>query len=61
MYSIEQFEKQYIQNSKITEEFYHKYFVTLPCNCEAEQCKGFAAICKDNIAMHITDCMRVEK
>lgn len=39
-----QFEEGYIKRSKITSEFYHKYFVTLPCRCGADVCRGWAAV-----------------
>ena len=39
-----QFEKGYIKRSKITPEFYQKHFITLPCQCGADICRGWAAI-----------------
>lgn len=42
--SKEQFEQDYCESSNITKEEYDKYFVTLPCNCDFEGCKGWACV-----------------
>ena len=39
-----EFELGYISRSGITPEVYHKNFVTLPCECGADVCEGWAAI-----------------
>lgn len=51
----EEFEQGYIERSKITREFYDKHMITLPCNCGAENCKGFAAVGNNEqtIKMHM--------
>lgn len=47
----EQFEDEYIKKSDLTKELYNEYFVTLPCNCHAEECQGWA--CVDNNPLSI--------
>ena len=50
----EEFEAEYISRSKITPAFYHKHFVTLPCQCGADVCEGWAAVINkpENIDIH---------
>lgn len=43
----EEFEEYYIENSKITPEIFSRYFVTLPCACDYEGCRGWAAVRND--------------
>jgi len=43
----EEFEIGYCSRSDISLEFYHKYFVTLPCACDYELCQGWAAVHND--------------
>ena len=52
-----QFERGYIRRSKITPEFYHEHFITLPCQCGVDVCKGWAAIYNtpEMIALHLED------
>lgn len=42
----EEFEKRYCENSGITIDEYHGALnlITLPCNCDADNCEGWAAI-----------------
>lgn len=47
----EEFEKGYIERSGITPELYHKYWVTLPCDCGGNGCEGWAAIPNDPISI----------
>ena len=42
-----EFEKNYCARSGITKEFYDKYYVTLPCACDYEECEGWAKIRND--------------
>jgi len=43
----EEFEKGYIERSKISEEYYHVTHTTLPCTrCGFEECTGWAAVGK---------------
>lgn len=41
-----QFEENYCNKSHINIEEYDKYFVTLPCNCGDDTCKGWACVTK---------------
>lgn len=41
--SKEDFEEMYCENSDITIEEYNKYFITLPCDCGVEFCRGWIA------------------
>ncbi len=41
-----QFEENYCNKSHINIEEYNKYFVTLPCNCGEDTCKGWACVTK---------------
>lgn len=41
-----QFEESYCNKSHISIEEYDKYFVTLPCNCGDDTCKGWACVTK---------------
>jgi hypothetical protein len=42
----DEFEKDYCERSGITIEEYHNEYslITLPCNCDYEECGGWAAI-----------------
>ena len=40
----EEFEIRYIEQSGINKDFYHKNFVTLRCECDYENCKGWACV-----------------
>jgi len=43
----EEFEESYCRRSNITLEVYHRWKVTLPCECTYEGCQGWAAIPND--------------
>ena len=45
--SKEEFEIEYIKNSRITKEFYDKHFVTLKCECLEDSCQGWACVSKN--------------
>jgi len=45
--SKEEFEEQYMRNSRITPKFYKEHFVTLPCECRNPGCRGWACVSKD--------------
>jgi len=40
----EEFIEYYCRNSKITREYYDRYYVALPCNCGEYMCQGWASI-----------------
>ena len=40
----ETFESNYCGRSNITRDFYNKWFTTLPCACDYEGCRGWAAV-----------------
>lgn len=42
----EEFEAGYCERSNITRFYYDKWFITLPCACDYEGCKGWAAVSK---------------
>ena len=52
----EEFETQYCENSGIEPELYHSAFLTLPCSCDYENCKGWAAVTRNPlvIAEHLS-------
>jgi hypothetical protein len=39
-----QFEQDYCKESDITLEEYHQHFITLPCTCDAPECRGWACV-----------------
>lgn len=43
----EEFEAGYCKRSNITKSSYDRWFVPLPCACDYEGCKGWAAVGKD--------------
>ena len=45
------FIKQYCKLSDITEDFFNSNFVALKCNCDAEDCQGWAAVCNNPISI----------
>lgn len=47
----EEFEKQYCEKSNISLDFYHKHFVTMSCECDGENCQGWAAVSKDSLSI----------
>jgi len=47
----QEFEDGYISRSGITKEKYDKYQVTMRCNCEYEQCEGWAAVSNNQLAI----------
>lgn len=49
----QEFEELYCKKSGITKEWYDKYFVTLPCYCENEDCKGWACVGNSPFAIKI--------
>ena len=49
----QQFELDYCKSSGITEEFYNRNFVTLPCQCDADNCHGWAAVRPDGVKDHL--------
>ena len=49
----DEFEKGYCQRSNITKSFYDEWFTTLPCACDYEECKGWAAVRRDFIKDHM--------
>jgi hypothetical protein len=54
----EEFEANYINNSCISAEFYHKHMTTMVCDpvrCDYEGCKGWAAVHKGHESDHIED------
>ena len=40
----ETFEIDYCRLSGISREYYNQWFVTLPCNCDYEGCRGWANV-----------------
>lgn len=42
--SGEEFEVGYIKRSGITKEKYDKHFITMSCDCDAPNCKGWACV-----------------
>jgi hypothetical protein len=42
-----EFESDFIRRSGITEEVYNQYRITLPCDCGADNCDGWAAVLKE--------------
>lgn len=48
----EEFERDYCERSDITREYYAEHFLTLPCDCDNEDCKGWACINNDEISIH---------
>lgn len=47
MVSQEEFRAKYCKETGISIEEYDKYFVTLPCKCDYDQCEGWATIARD--------------
>ncbi len=43
----EEFERQYIERSGVTREFYDEHFVTVACDCGEEGCKGWQCRVRD--------------
>jgi len=41
------FEERYCKESRISQEYYHSFRITLPCNCDYDGCEGWAAVGKD--------------
>lgn len=50
---LKEFEKNFIKKSNITQDYYNKYYRTLPCKCDAENCKGWAAVSKDEMTIKL--------
>lgn len=50
-----EFERQYCERSSITLKRYRGWFITLPCSCDYEECRGWAAVHNhpDMVADHI--------
>lgn len=48
----EEFEQSYCERSEITREYYNEHFVTLPCDCDYEECEGWACVNNDEISIH---------
>ncbi len=44
--TLKEFERNYIKNSNISRTFYNRWYITLPCNCAEDGCKGWAKISK---------------
>lgn len=40
----DEFEKQYCKNSGMSKEEYDQHSITLPCQCEADDCQGWASV-----------------
>lgn len=40
----ETFEADYCRLSGITRSYYNEWFVTLPCHCDYEGCRGWAKV-----------------
>lgn len=59
----EDFEIEYCNNDGMSIEEYYKTQVTLPCNCEYKDCKGFAAVSNNprSIRLHNEICNRGNK
>jgi hypothetical protein len=60
--SKEEFEKEYCERSGITIDEYHNEYnlITLPCNCEYEDCHGWAAVTNEPLLVkcHMNTCGR---
>jgi len=42
--TMETFESVYRRASHIDQDYYNRWFITLPCNCGEQGCRGWAAI-----------------
>lgn len=53
-----EFTSKYCLNSKITIEEFDQYFVTLPCRCGEDGCRGWAAVSKNplDVKAHQSNC-----
>lgn len=50
---MRQFEKGHCVAEHITLAHYNQKYITLPCNCERDECKGWAAVLRDkNVIQH---------
>ena len=47
----EEFEQRYCDRSGITIKYYKEWFVTLPCDCGASACHGWAAVSNQPLAI----------
>ena len=47
------FIKSYCKKSNISEEIFNERLVVLPCKCNADNCKGWAAIANDKSSIEI--------
>lgn len=49
-----EFIKMYCKNSKVSEEeLFDLGLIAVPCNCNEDECRGWAMISKKNIKDHI--------
>jgi hypothetical protein len=49
----EQFINNYCSKSRMTREQFDKNLVALPCKCDSEDCKGWAAVFNDEMSVKI--------
>ena len=47
----EDFIKSYYKKSNISEKIFNERLVALPCNCNADNCNGWAAIANDKMSI----------
>lgn len=48
----EEFERGYCERSGITREEYERHYVTLPCDCDYEECEGWACVINHPVHIH---------
>ncbi len=50
--TVLEFEKGYIKRGKISRVQYNRWFITMPCVCDAQECEGWAAIEKSPVIVY---------
>lgn len=51
MITRDEFEKRWMKNSGISEEEFREEWVSLPCDCGEDRCKGWAVISNDDLSI----------
>ena len=53
----EEFEKSYLELNDMEKERYDKSFVTLPCNCGDDSCRGWACVANNPESIEVHNCL----